>query len=726
MKSYNFPSILVLTLSLSLFLGGTALAETYSSTTAGTHAIEADGTTVTYTSPTVTKTGDVSGQDDDYDWVGTNAAVWAGNGAVLTITGGTIDSQASYGNAVFSYGGTNSNTNNNQGDGTTVNISGTTITTTKNNSGGIMTTGGGIMNATNLTITTSGGSSAAIRSDSGGGTVTVNGGTYTTSGQGSPAIYSTAAITVSNATLKSGIAQGVVIEGGNSVTLTGCDVTASHTTKNGDDLTYQGILIYKSMSLDASSGTSAFKMINGSFTNVGGDIFCVTNTTCTINLQNVTITNNDSSGNFLRAAGQNWGTSGSNGGTVTLTAASQDIEGNILVDASSSLTMTLKAGSTYKGAINNANTASSVALTIEGKSTWTLTGDSHVTSLTLNSGSTIEYGSYTLYVGSTEYTASSTFSSNGTDDDDSTATEEVDDTDSSDSSSNSDSSSSTDTTGGDSSTDSTTGGDSSTDSTTGGDSSTDSTTGGDSSTDTTNGTTGGNGSTTTTTTATSTAPDATVTATLNETTTKSSIVSALTSLNSSLTSTAGSTLLTDLTATAQTYSTQKVASYVSADQENPITLESWKAGTAGIYLREISRDSNINALAGKTIHIYMLKTSEVTAAGFAHAVKTAVSNPESTGVFLNSSGTVLTTMPSTGAIYTAVYMAANTDYTPLITSDKTTTDGTTDTTTDTGNTISSSGGGCNLIRNEGLGIRNVLILVFSILGLAIKQLGTRK
>ncbi len=52
------------------------------------------------------------------------------------------------------------------------------------------------MNAENLDIETSGNSSAAIRSDRGGGTVTVNGGTYVTNGTGSPAVYSTADITV--------------------------------------------------------------------------------------------------------------------------------------------------------------------------------------------------------------------------------------------------------------------------------------------------------------------------------------------------------------------------------------------------------------------------------------------------------------------------------------------------------------------------------------------------
>ena len=64
-----------------------------------------------------------------------------------------------------------------------------------------MTTGGGVTVAKNLTVNTSGRSSAAIRTDRGGGTVTVDGGTYTTNGLGSPSIYSTADITVSDAKL---------------------------------------------------------------------------------------------------------------------------------------------------------------------------------------------------------------------------------------------------------------------------------------------------------------------------------------------------------------------------------------------------------------------------------------------------------------------------------------------------------------------------------------------
>ena len=95
----------------------------------------------------------------------------------------------------------NAKTNNANSDGTVINISDSEITTSKDNSGGIMTTGGGTMNANNLTITTAGTSSAAIRSDRGGGIVNVDGGTYKTTGQGSPTIYSTANITVKNADL---------------------------------------------------------------------------------------------------------------------------------------------------------------------------------------------------------------------------------------------------------------------------------------------------------------------------------------------------------------------------------------------------------------------------------------------------------------------------------------------------------------------------------------------
>lgn len=320
----------------------------FTSATADENAISVSGDiTANLSNITVTKTGDSDGGDNT-SFYGTNSAIIAKGGATLSIKNANITTDADGANGVFSYGGS-ATTNNSSSDGTTVNISDSTITTSKNNAGGIMTTGGGSMNAENLTINTAGTSSAAIRSDRGGGTVTVNKGTYKTTGQGSPAIYSTADITVKNATLVGTASEGVVIEGKNSVTLENVNLTDTNNTFNGQSTTYKNIFLYQSMSGDAASGQATFTAKNSTITTNKGDSFYATNTTAEINLENNKIVNNDASGNFLRIQKDSWGKSGSNGGTVTLNMTNQTATGNIVVDSISSLTMNLKNGSSFKG-----------------------------------------------------------------------------------------------------------------------------------------------------------------------------------------------------------------------------------------------------------------------------------------------------------------------------------------------------------------------------------------
>ena len=350
---------------------------------------------------TVNKNGDSDGGDNT-SFYGTNSAIIAKDGANLTIKNAKITTDATGANGVFSYGGS-ATTNNSNSDGTTINISDSTITTSKDNSGGIMTTGGGIMNATNLTITTAATSSAAIRSDRGGGTVTVNKGTYKTTGKGSPAIYSTADITVKNATLIATASEGVVIEGKNSVNLENVELTDTNNTLNGQSTTYKNIFLYQSMSGDAADGEAVFTSKNSTITTNKGDSFYVTNTTATISLENNKIVNNDSTGNFLRIQKDSWGNSGSNGGTVTLNLTNQKVNGNIVVDSISKLTMKLSNGSTFKGTINNSNEGE-VSLTLDKSSKITLTGDTYVKSLTNadSSNSNINLNGYRLYVNGVE------------------------------------------------------------------------------------------------------------------------------------------------------------------------------------------------------------------------------------------------------------------------------------------------------------------------------------
>ena len=380
--------------------------QTYESTTTDQSALlistDAD---VSITDATVTKTGDSDG-GDNCNFYGLNAAVLVKDGSTTTITGATITSDADGANGVFSYGG-NGGQNGAEGDGTTVNISDSTITTTGNGSGGIMTTGGGVTNATNLTVTTSGQSSAAIRTDRGGGTVTVDGGTYTTNGLGSPSIYSTADVSVSNAELVSNQSEGVCIEGMNSITLNDCNLTAENTNRNGNAQFLDSIMIYQSMSGDADSGTSSFTMSGGSLTSKSGHVFHVTNTNAVITLDGVDITNEDADNVLLSVCDDGW--SGADN-VATLNASNQALTGDLLVGDNSTLNLTLTENSSLTGAVSGEITnaagdtvsteVGTVAVALDYSSTWTLTGDSYVSEFNGDASNVISNG-YTLYVNGT-------------------------------------------------------------------------------------------------------------------------------------------------------------------------------------------------------------------------------------------------------------------------------------------------------------------------------------
>lgn len=374
-----------------------AKRESISDDTNGGHAIAVSAEEKSFAAVDVTKTGDDDG--DEADFYGTNAAVYAEEGARLTLDDITVTTDGQHANAVFSYG-----------EGTTVTISNSTIETTSNCSGGIMVTGGGTLVANDLTVHTTGNSSAPIRSDRGGGTQTVTGGTYTSNGVGSPVIYSTAEVSVSGATLESTSSQGVVVEGKNSVMLNDCTLTAHNDSKNSDKSDwYQAVMIYQSMSGDAAEGEAHFGAKQCSVANANGDVFFVNNTICTIELENNGITNEDASGNFLRAAAAGWGNQGSNGGQVTLTAKNQQINGTMLVDDVSNLNLYLSEGSAFAGCINPEGAQGDVYVQIEDGSTWELTADAYITSLACGTDA-ISLNGYTLMVGESAYAESTTSS----------------------------------------------------------------------------------------------------------------------------------------------------------------------------------------------------------------------------------------------------------------------------------------------------------------------------
>lgn len=370
--------------------GETLTDGTYTSTKADENVIRAENAiTASLNNVTVSKTDGAASSSDASSFYGLNAAVLALSNSVLNITGGNVTASAEGANGVFAY------------DGATINIKDTIINVTGGNAGGIEVASGGIMNAINLTVNST--VKAAIRSDRGGGTMTVDGGTYTTSGStGAPAVYSTADITVNNATLTANTSEAVVVEGLNSVTLNNCIVSGNMTGSNGSSAdNIHNVMLYQSMSGDAAVGNSSFTMTGGSLTSNNGDMFYITNTDANVQLTNVALTPAANTYLLLVAgndATRGWGTAGSNGGNCSFTASNQKLDGNIQVDAISTLDLTIKDGSTFTGSINSDGTAaSSLKVSLDSTSTWSLTADSHVTEFN-GSMSNVVLNGHTLYV----------------------------------------------------------------------------------------------------------------------------------------------------------------------------------------------------------------------------------------------------------------------------------------------------------------------------------------
>ena len=66
---------------------------------------------------------------------------------------------------------------------------------------------------------------------------------------------------------------------------------------------------------------------------------------------------------------------------MIFTADGETLTGNIDLDSYSSMTASLKNSSSLTGHIDAANTAKAIALTLDATSTWTVTANSYLTSL---------------------------------------------------------------------------------------------------------------------------------------------------------------------------------------------------------------------------------------------------------------------------------------------------------------------------------------------------------
>ena len=362
-------------------------------------ALISNGAEVTFSNDAISRTSSDSQGGDNSSFYGVGAAVLATDGTAY-VKDSTVTTDSKGGAGLFAYG-----------DGT-VYVADTDITTQQDTSGGIHAAGGGKLYAWDLNVETNGESSAAIRSDRGGGTMVVDGGTYTSNGVGSPAVYCTADIAVNNAELTANGSEAVCIEGLNSLRLYNSNLTGNMSDDEQNDTTWT-VILYQSMSGDSEVGNSTFQMDGGTITSKNGGLFYTTNTECTITLKDVDITYNDDNEFFLQCTGNNnqrgWGQSGANGSDCNFTADSQDMKGNVIWDSISDLDFYMTNGSTLEGAfVNDESNAGNGGdgycnVVIDKDSTWTVTGDSIITSLS-NAGTITDADGKTVSIVGTDGT----------------------------------------------------------------------------------------------------------------------------------------------------------------------------------------------------------------------------------------------------------------------------------------------------------------------------------
>ncbi len=315
--------------------------------------------TLNLTDSELTKNGDSSSADAS-NFTGQNAIILTNNSTTV-LENLTLTSDADGSNAIFA-----------TGENAHVKARHIKIHTKNNSSRGLDATYGGTISAEDVDITTEGAHCGALATDRGEGNVIVNHAKIHTSGEGSPCIYSTGNIQLTNG---EGVATGseiAVVEGKNAITLQ--DVNLTGHVKHG-------IMLYQSFSGDANVGVAEFtakdSVLNNNST---GPMFYITNTTAKATLENTNL--NQSCDILVKVTSDRWGSSGKNGGDFTLNTRNQKLNGQILANNISKVTLNLGANSTFNGTINNDNQADAASINLTKSASWQLTADAYVTTIT--------------------------------------------------------------------------------------------------------------------------------------------------------------------------------------------------------------------------------------------------------------------------------------------------------------------------------------------------------
>lgn len=308
-----------------------------------------EGGSLELSKSSIVKTGNAANNDQS-SFYGVDAAVLAASGGRLVLDGVRITTRGDGANALVA-----------TGEGTKVVAKGITIRTSENGSRGLHATMRGSIEAEDVDVETKGEHCAALATDRGEGSVSVTGGRLSTAGEGSPCIYSTGEISAAKVIGRATGSEAAVVEGRNSISLEDSELYGAKRC---------GVMLYQSFSGDAGEGTASFAMKGGRLEAAAGPLVYVTNTKARLSLEGVKA--KASSGVLLKAGGDRWGRKGSNGGHLAAEAEAQELSGDIIVEAGSSISLQLTKGSSLEGRIEGAS------LSLGSGCVWKVSADSRL------------------------------------------------------------------------------------------------------------------------------------------------------------------------------------------------------------------------------------------------------------------------------------------------------------------------------------------------------------
>lgn len=365
--------------------------QTYEAAGKDENALRISAARVSLSDAQITKSGGDCSDPESGVLFGMNAALLATDAADLILASSRITSVPANAAGICGYG-----------SGTSVSASDSEVETQGSRSSGLNAVGGASIDVQDLTVRTAGADSPALRSgrDS---DVTINGGSFSTQGVDSPVVFAAGDAAISAAELAATGSEAVVVENDGSLTLRDSTVSGamSRTEGTASAESVHDILIYGT----EVGSFGNFEMQGGSLISQNGDVFFITNTSCSIELSGVQVTNRDQLAWLFNISGNSgslgWGTAGFNGAHADIILRSQNTVGDTRVDSVSSMTLHLMEGTSLRGGIRlevneaaDPDARGTADVIIDEGCVWSLTGDSEVT--TLENNGTIEFNGHTI------------------------------------------------------------------------------------------------------------------------------------------------------------------------------------------------------------------------------------------------------------------------------------------------------------------------------------------